>query len=111
MPLTPEAFIAPKGRFTPDLFPGLTLETALEAWIEDAEAQSEDEAAQAAWVEYRALDAIVVRLNSEPAQQRDRDKSDAFTDSQLKHWTRERDKALARFRALTGTEHRIRALF
>lgn len=111
MALTPEAFIAPRGRFTPELFPDLTLDTAIQAWIDDAGARTDDESAQAVWVEYRALDALVVRLMSEAATQRDRDKSDAFSDAQLKHWVRERDRTLARYRALTGTIERARILF
>lgn len=61
-------FIAPEGELTADMFPGDTLATNVQAYLDQAELKAADnEDAQTAWVYYRAWTAVANRLATEPS--------------------------------------------
>lgn len=105
MALTVESFIAPAGRLTQDQYPNLDLEEAITAWMAEAALQADEEPAQAAWVYYRAFDTLASRLMSEAASESRGAASASRSESQLAHWVKERDRALAQYQALTGGKH------
>lgn len=71
------------GRLDPTWFEPHDLSTLLTAWL--AAASGTDQAVEAQ-VYARGFETAVSLLMAAPAQQRDRDKSDAFTAEQLAYW-------------------------
>ena len=71
------------GRLDPSWFEPHYLPDLITAWL--TAASGTDQAVEAT-VYARAYETLVDGIMSQPAQQRDRDKSSAFTDAQLRHW-------------------------
>lgn len=75
--------ISKGGRLDPTWFEPYVLLDLLPAWIASA---SGSDQAQEATVYARAFETLVSFVMSEPASQRDRDKSDSYSDTQLRYW-------------------------
>lgn len=100
MALVASDFTRPTGRLDPAWFSNLS--TDLAAWITEAEAKSSVEAAQRAWVYYRAYADLADAVMMRPAQQASEGDSVTRTAAQLAHWARQRDRALAQYRIAIG---------
>ncbi len=87
------------GRLDPSWFEPHTLNDLLTAWL--AQASGTDELVEAT-VYSRAFETAVSLLMAQPANQRDRDKSDAFSDRQLAYWQQQAAYWRGRVDALTG---------
>lgn len=101
MPLTAADFKRPSGRLSPAWFTD-DLGTSLTAWLVDAGAVSSDEAAQAAWVYYRAYQSLADDRALVAASRSVGGVSESFTDEQWRHWQRLADDALSEFDGLSG---------
>lgn len=71
------------GRLDPTWFEPYVLTDLLTAWLADA--SGTDQAIEAG-VYARGFETLVSFIMSSPASQRDRDKSDSFSDTQLRYW-------------------------
>lgn len=111
MALTPATFLAPLGRLTPELFPGQNLTTVVQAWIDDAETKTVNEAAQAAWVYYRAFDQVLTNLMSRAASESVGGITASMTEDQRAYWRRERDKQFRIFQNDGSLSVQLRPLF
>lgn len=82
--MTPAEFTRPTGELDAAWFPAGDLETRLTTFIGRVAGEPVETAK--AYVYWQAYESLVADLMSEPAQQRDRDKSDTFTDAQFDYW-------------------------
>lgn len=100
MTLTPADFIRPQGELNPDWF-----ESDVEATLAAAltEAAGELPEVRRAFAYWRAYETLVADLMSQPAQQRDRDKSDAYTDAQFDYWREQAAAWRARYESGRST--------
>ena len=94
MALTKADLISPKGALTPAMFPGENLDALVDAWLIEAAAKTDMEAAQRLWVYARAYDHILNRVMLEASTERAGRLSASKSDSQLAHWRRQRDRNL-----------------
>lgn len=99
--MTAEDFLISKGgRLDPSWFEPHDLEAALlPAWLTAA---SGTDQVREAIVYARAFETVVSLVMSEPATQRDRDKSDSYSDRQLAYWQQQAAYWRGRVDALTG---------
>lgn len=95
-------FIEPVGELSLEMFPDRNLTSFVEAWIEDAEARASSDAAQRAWVLYRAFTSVANRLNNDPASAREGNVQGAYLADQIAYWRRRADEQLAQFWAVTS---------
>lgn len=91
--------ISSGGRLDASWFEPHTLNSLLTAWLADS--SGSDQAVEAQ-VYARAFETVVSLVMSDPANQRDRDKSDAYTDRQLAYWQQQAAYWRGRVDALTG---------
>lgn len=86
--MTPADFLRPIGRLDAELMGGqVAAEATLTALILAAEEQTTLERAQACWVYWRAFQQLADdTMTSDPAMQRDRNKTDQFSAEQLAHF-------------------------
>ena len=82
--MNPEDFlISNGGRLDPGWFEPYVLTDLIPAWM--ASASGSDQVVEAT-VYTRAFETLVGFVMSSPASQRDRDKSDSFSETQLRYW-------------------------
>ena len=102
MALTAASFIEPAGELSEEMFPGKDLDEFAAAWLADAVARTDSEAAQRAWVYHRAYGAIANRFNLEAASEKKGDATAARLGEQLAHWRARAREELHEYHALTG---------
>lgn len=87
------------GRLDPDWFKPYVLTDLLTTWL--ASASGTDQVIEAT-VYTRAFETLVSFVMSSPASQRDRDKSDSFSDTQLRYWQDQAAYWRSKAEGLTG---------
>lgn len=92
--------IAGGGRLNPAWFAGQNLNTLLATWITRAGTGSD--AVITARVYQTAFTFLSDQFMSDPAMQRDRDKTDQYSGDQLAYWQAQAAKYAAELEALTG---------
>lgn len=91
------------GRLNPNWFGGADLENLLTTWIEQAEPGGDE--LVTARVYYRAFTFLSDQAMSDPAMQRDRNKTDQWSAEQLNYWARQAANYAAEVEVLTGVVH------
>ena len=102
MALTATSFIEPAGELSEELFPGKDLEEFTTAWLAEAVTKTSSEAAQAAWVYYRAYLTVANRMNAEASSERKGDVTAARVADQLAYWRKLAAEHRQEFDSLTG---------
>lgn len=108
--MEPGSFIEPEGMLSEGMFPGGDVEELVTAWLTDAEARTDDEAKQRAWVYYRAYTSIADRLNAGLASERKGDAAAAIHPSQLRYWRQRAAEQLTFFRGGSTSHSGVTAL-
>lgn len=98
--MQPGDFIEPHGDLSEGMFPGVDLEEYVTAWLTDAQARTDDEARQRAWVYFRAYTSVANRLHAGLASERKADAAATVDGRQFAYW---RAKAAAHLQVFQGT--------
>jgi len=102
--VTPAAFtLDGGGRLNPAWFDGQDLDSLLTTWIAAAEPGSDE--LVTARVYYRAFTLLSDQAMSDPAMQRDRNKTDQWSAEQLNYWQRQAAAYATEVEVLTGVVH------
>ena len=101
MALVAADFKRPTGRLSPTWFVD-DLDTALAAWLLEAQAKASDESLQAAWVYHRAYQALADDRALVAATTAADDIRESFSDSQVAHWQKLANEARAEYDRLSG---------
>lgn len=109
MALNPQDFLEPTGELSSDMFPGKDCLTLAVGWLKDAESRTTDEAAQEAWVYYRAYRNVASRLNRSLASEKRGDRQASRIATQLEYWDDLARERRADYDELTGRRRRIPA--
>lgn len=108
MALEPDDFLEPKGELTEEMFPGRTLAGSdgdVAGWLAEAQAKTDAEEAQKAWVYYRAFRALEKRLYVSAASVDLEDDGRLEWRAEQMQWAREQRTLYAReFERLTTSE-------
>lgn len=102
MALTATSFIEPAGELAEELFPGKDLEEFAAAWLAEAQAKTSSEAAQAAWVYYRAYLTVANRFNIEASTEAKGSVSASRLFSQIDYWRKRAAEHRQEFDSLTS---------
>lgn len=88
MPLTSSDLIQPLGLLDPTLFPDTDLDTFVSVWLTEAQALTDSEARQRAWVYHRGYRTIADRLNAQVGGGREGEVSGYRLGNQFEYFSR-----------------------